>query len=260
MASVVQNLSYTADGVTVPADFDREDFIRVFVEGEEVTDFTIEADGIGGRSLILKGESDAVCLVYDPDISFELNKIGGRDVVASLNGYFDRVRRKCELIECRLDGALGAGVCGPAGADLLDAAVSGFAADLESLSAKIPTFEDGQIWQMVGGSFVPISLDDEAATDDVDASPWDVKPARRNPFPEWECVEYCASYWPQEYCEFSWPVKWSDCEGERFTPPVWFKDMIPVNWIGYRKPDRDWQDGCILYPPRKNTILPAAWS
>lgn len=133
MASVVQNLVYVDGGVTVPKDFERDDFIRVFVDGAEVQDFSIEADGIGGRSLVLGKMAGEVCLVYDPDISFELNKIGGRDVVSSLNGYFARLRGKIELIECRLENALGGDVCGPSGLDLYNSALD----RLDALTSKV---------------------------------------------------------------------------------------------------------------------------
>lgn len=252
MARDVLKVAYSADGVSIPSDFVREEYIIVYGDVERVTEFTIENDGLGGRVLKTKGVFSELCLIYRPAVDLSLGKFNA-SALGEINDWADRVDARIEALQRQADAAFMGGPCD----------------ELPDGDCLIPSTVDGKIeWlpaDALAAKITPVQVDPASeieAPETVEVLPmWNIKPSKRVTFSDWECdVDYCASDWPREREAFDWDMSWPDCDGVRFRSPVWFKTMIPVSWNGYCKPAHSWECGQILYPKRKNKTLSAAWS
>lgn len=140
MTSLVANFQWQEGGVTIPTNFLREDFIEVYGDLERLypPEYSFENDGKGGKILTTKAPYEVLCLVYRPDVSFELRKFDP-SIVDKLNHQFERVAQNISLLNWQSGKSLGGDPCDMGGYEIIEELVEQIESVREDCESKIST-------------------------------------------------------------------------------------------------------------------------
>lgn len=209
MVQNVLKVAYSEDGVSIPADFVRADYIKVFGDDVAVTDFTIENDGTGGRVLTTKDLFTDLCIIYQPEVDLVLTKFNS-GILGTLNSYFARVAARIALLQSQVDGDFLTGWAARIAAlEILPAAMTAQSTLVTSLSDQLATLQSSHeaLERAVMNGFTDAGDKIKRVTLSK------VRPAVLNPDVFYELPKF-----PIETAQFDWPTepnRFSKCEPAR---------------------------------------------
>ena len=265
MDALILTYSATTDGYAIPDDWVAGG-IRAFLDGVEVTDFTVTTSGAGDRVISHDGEGVEFCAIYEPDLSLTVKKVN-QSLAGVLEDFAERLSGRLSLIEARLENALGGRHC-EAGPRALVGSMQDCIAELKRAPIIPAVSATDPIIQALSQQIQSIAeqVAEMVASDPVVSTPvvtiFDITVCRRTSFDGWsDCVQYCEADWPDERVALPWDASDVSCwDNKDWRAPIWLKRTRAVNWSGYCPPEYQFRPGEILFPATYKSTRSATWS